>query len=122
MTARDKSPAAIKLARAKLVEQLNFHERTVAKGLCTAHGARLAQADMARLKAAIARADRALGRTDIAAETLRQFNDRLSGVQDAGKLRRRLLDPASALRARRDEPAHEHEAAGGGRHFQHPAA
>jgi len=66
--------------------------------------------------------DRALGRTDIAAETLRQFDDRLSRVQDAGELRRRLLDPASGLGARRDEAAPEQEAAGGGRHLQHPAA
>ena len=66
--------------------------------------------------------ERPLGRTDIAAEALRQFDDRLSGVQDAGELRRHRLDAASGLRARRAEPAHEQEAAGGGRHFQHLSA
>ena len=66
--------------------------------------------------------DRSLGRTNIAAETLRQFDDRLSGVQDAGELRRYRFDAASGLRARRVEPTHEQKAAGGGRHFQHLAA
>ena len=32
--------------------------------------------------------ERSFGRTDVAAETLRQFDDGLNGVQDAGELRR----------------------------------
>ena len=66
--------------------------------------------------------ERTLGRTDVAAEAFRQFDDGLSRVEDAGQLRRHRLDAPRGLRARRAEPAHEQEAAGGGRHFQHLSA
>ena len=64
MTAADKSPPAIRVARTKLVAELTFHKQTLARGLCTPYGVQRAEADIERLEAAIAKADRALSRRE----------------------------------------------------------